>query len=277
MSSTSFKSPSTTTSTTSVAITPWVQRGSCASLWETELTSTSTNGSYETMTILASNMADPRFSSCQPSGDWNYYNMEATSTLFQLPEYGTLWLEEQISTAYCCASGFHLWTEKSKFPVSSLADGACVRSVNGDTPTTISLVPASITEPVPVITSGILAHRAWAITWAATDTPYMSPSLPTLKSSMLVPTWTPGEIIPDGKYDHLGIQPHTEHKLIYVAIIVPSIIGGSLFVCMLLSCVRWNKKRKKRAEERGDGSGTEGNDARKFDEKEVQISGENIQ
>lgn len=98
---------------------------------------------------------------------------------------------------------------------------------------------------------------------------------------MLVPTWTPGEIIPDGKYDpvikHLGIKPHTADKLIYVAIIVPSIIGGSLFVCMLWSCVRWNKNRKKRAEEREDESGTEGNDTQKFDEKEVQITEKNIQ
>lgn len=109
----------------------------------------------------------------------------------------------------------------------------------------------------------------------------MSPSLPTLTSSMLVPTWTPGEIIPDGKYDpvskDLGIQPHTAEKLIYVAIIVPSIIGGSLFVCMLWSCIRWNKKRKKRAEEREDESGTEENDAQRFDEKEVQISEKSIQ
>lgn len=132
-----------------------------------------------------------------------------------------------------------------------------------------------------MVTSGILAHRAWAITWEGTDTPYMSPSLPKLTSSMLVPTWTPGEIIPDGKYGlgikDLGTEPHTADKLIYVAIIVPSIIGGSLIVCMLWSCVRWNKKRKKRAEERENESGAEENDAQRFDEKEVQISEKNIQ
>ncbi|KAH0421995.1 hypothetical protein CcaCcLH18_13067 [Colletotrichum camelliae] len=47
----------------------------------------------------------------------------------------------------------------------------------------------------------LMVHEAWAVTWDASDTPTLTPQLPTLTNSMWVPVWTPGEEIPDGRYD----------------------------------------------------------------------------
>jgi len=31
--------------------------------------------------------------------------------------------------------------------------------------------------------------------------PNLTPQPPTITNSMLIPTWVPGEVVPDGKYD----------------------------------------------------------------------------
>jgi hypothetical protein len=52
-----------------------------------------------------------------------------------------------------------------------------------------------------LFTEGIQAHQAWHISWEASDTSTLTPSLPELTSSKLIPTWKPGEIIERGMYD----------------------------------------------------------------------------
>lgn len=47
----------------------------------------------------------------------------------------------------------------------------------------------------------LVFHKAWTVSWNKTDTSTLTPQLPTLTNGMEVPTWTPGEKIPDGKYD----------------------------------------------------------------------------
>lgn len=46
-----------------------------------------------------------------------------------------------------------------------------------------------------------MLHDAWVVAWAASDISTMTPELPTLTIDMLVPKWTPGQVIPDGMYD----------------------------------------------------------------------------
>lgn len=52
-----------------------------------------------------------------------------------------------------------------------------------------------------LFTEGIQAHQAWHISWEASDTSTLTPSLPELTSSKLIPTWKPGETIEKGMYD----------------------------------------------------------------------------
>lgn len=103
-----------TTMTTILALTtPFDQKPECTSIWDLTSTPTWTDGSSTTLTILASDTADTRFVSCQPSGwnpaghftfspavcpsGWTYWNMQ---------EY-LCWNEKAsksviCSTAYCC-------------------------------------------------------------------------------------------------------------------------------------------------------------------------------
>ncbi|OBT84114.1 hypothetical protein VE02_07755 [Pseudogymnoascus sp. 03VT05] len=52
-----------------------------------------------------------------------------------------------------------------------------------------------------LLTQSAQAHQAWHITWEASDTSTLTPSLPELTSNKHVPTWKPGEIIEKGMYD----------------------------------------------------------------------------
>ncbi len=81
--------------------TPFVQPAAeCASIWEPETIQTFGNGTSLTLTVLASDAANPRFTSCQPSGwatnlparrfsyspavcpsGWTYWDMEETTTI----------------------------------------------------------------------------------------------------------------------------------------------------------------------------------------------------
>lgn len=112
---------STTATATVTALlgltTPFVQQPSCTDIWELTTVSTLTYGSSTTYAVLASNSADARFASCQPSGwanvvtqsrfsfspavcpsGWTYYDMAATivatAPTGPFPTH---------SAAYCCA------------------------------------------------------------------------------------------------------------------------------------------------------------------------------
>ncbi|OBT53183.1 hypothetical protein VE04_06180 [Pseudogymnoascus sp. 24MN13] len=51
-----------------------------------------------------------------------------------------------------------------------------------------------------LFTQGTQAHQAWHISWEASDTSKLTPSLPQLTSNKHIPTWKPGEIIEKGLY-----------------------------------------------------------------------------
>lgn len=102
-------------------------------------------------------------------------------------------------------------------------------------------------------TGGALLHNAWRVAWAVSDTSTLSPQLPALTPAMVVPTWTPGEIIPGGKYDppdrdhdHQEGSSHTNMDgLLYFVMIGIPIIGVTIIVLCLWLCIRKHKKNKR--------------------------------
>jgi len=58
----------------------------------------------------------------------------------------------------------------------------------------------------------VFVQEAWLVTWDASDRSTLTPMLPDLTNFMSVPTWTPGEIIPKGKYD-----PHRQEAGSFIA------------------------------------------------------------
>lgn len=120
--------PSTTASLTATSVTsllalttPFVQPPECTSIWSLSSDTLWFHGVHTTLTILSSDQADPRFTSCQPSGwdrvpaanrftfspavcprGWVYHHMAATESGVEnrtadTSRYSTY------STAYCCA------------------------------------------------------------------------------------------------------------------------------------------------------------------------------
>lgn len=103
-----------------------------------------------------------------------------------------------------------------------------------------------------VFTQGIQMHQAWRVTWAASDTSTLSPSLPWLTSSMFVPSWIPGEEIPRGLYDQNGSYNDMRgfQGLLIVVIAVPLVFATLIPVC-IWRCVRhkrlkWREKEWRR-------------------------------
>ncbi len=63
----------------------------------------------------------------------------------------------------------------------------CIRSFGpGDSITVVG----TVTEP---ITSGVLMHEAWHVSWRGADTSTLSPSLPALTLGESFKTWVPGQ------------------------------------------------------------------------------------
>lgn len=106
--------------------TPFVQPPGCASIWEPTIVKTfDAKGSSLTLTILASDAANPRFTSCQPKG-WAT-NIPARDFSF---------------SPAVCPSGWTYWgmTETFLSNVATYSDGlystaiCCDRYVYFDTP-----------------------------------------------------------------------------------------------------------------------------------------------
>lgn len=83
----------------------------------------------------------------------------------------------------------------------------------------------------------------------------MTPPLPLLTHSMLVPTWKPGEKIPDGKYDRYGSDSIEApdganwRGLFYFLVIGVPLIGVTVLSCCVWCCFRardrkWEKRMK---------------------------------
>lgn len=95
----------------------------------------------------------------------------------------------------------------------------------------------------------VMVHQGWAITWAASDTATLTPKLPTLTSSMRVPTWTPGQNIKGGAYDPYHPSPSTREYLsdgvFYFLVVGLPILGALSIGLCLWCCVRRCKKDRR--------------------------------
>ncbi|KAG2010866.1 hypothetical protein GB937_007409 [Aspergillus fischeri] len=139
--------------------------------------------------------------------------------------------------------------------LSNLKDikASCYRTITpGETTITGTLSHGQGTRVL--FTDGIQVHQAWAISWAASDTNTMSPSLPLLTNSMVVPTWVPGEIIPPGMYDRGSDgsdMPGWEPIMRFIMIGVP-IIGVALIASCVWACIWCRRVRRKERQEAGE-------------------------
>ena len=85
--------------------------------------------------------------------------------------------------------------------MAALSTNQCVRTIPDSlTATTKSPASQDNISAVAIITT-ILVHEAWIVTWAESDRSTLTPSLPDLTNGMTLPTWTPGDKIPNGEYD----------------------------------------------------------------------------
>ena len=76
----------------------------------------------------------------------------------------------------------------------------------------------------------VMIHEAWGVTWAASDRSTMSPRLPDMTSWMLVPTWTPGDVIPDGMY-----STETNHDGGYKGFVTIIIVVGVIVMLAIIA------------------------------------------
>lgn len=89
---------------------------------------------------------------------------------------------------------FSQWDDFLPSTLESEFPGYCRRWITPGS----SLDPAVMTGRDPTL----IIHDAWTVAWAAADRSTLTPELPAITNNMRVPTWTPGEIIPKGKYDN---------------------------------------------------------------------------
>ncbi|GLI73037.1 hypothetical protein PoHVEF18_001235 [Penicillium ochrochloron] len=233
--------------------TPYVQPSGCTSAFQLTTITTSYGTTVTTITVLASEAAATGFSACQPSGwdsgsttdlftfspavcpqDWTYYEMSST---------------KKYSAAYCCASGFDFRAPWYALPTAALSP-ACARTIkSGDT--TITAPLWSQTDIMGTFTEGMIVHRAWHVSWAESDTASMSPSLPPLTSGKYLDYWEPGQVIPDGAFDHhngrdSGGSQGWPSEYYFAA------IGAPLIFVAFLACGGYflcHKRRKRRAQQ----------------------------
>ncbi|OBT69976.1 hypothetical protein VE03_00380 [Pseudogymnoascus sp. 23342-1-I1] len=244
--------PSPTATEILTLITPFVQRPECASIWDLTIVPSRVSGNSTSVTILVSDAADERFASCQPSGwdkivpasrfffspavcpsGWTYYDMASTVSAASNGKD-----KSTFSTAYCCASGHSLDTYVTDFSIPTMTP-PCYRRVDAGEVSIMGTLSHG-TGSTLLFTEGIQAHQAWHISWDASDTSTLTPSLPELTSSKLIPTWVPGETIEKGMYDRDHKQdnamPGLGKVLRDVAIAVPlifaAIVGTTIWCCI---------------------------------------------
>lgn len=125
--------------------------------------------------------------------------------------------------------------------MAALSTNQCVRTIPDSlTATTKSPASQDNISAVAIITT-IMVHEAWIVTWAASDRSTMTPSLPDLTNGMTLPTWTPGDKIPNGEYDDTAsrekkLAAKNNHLILTVGLVGGAIlflISGGVIVCCM--------------------------------------------
>ncbi|KAK2035411.1 hypothetical protein LX32DRAFT_688714 [Colletotrichum zoysiae] len=234
-------SPTTAANATDTSLlsitTPWVQPPDCETYWSTTTSWRTVEDPAEPWVLTVSAPA----ASCNPSG-WDRFGPESRLHFSPgvCPEgwlYHTMAERGLSSTALCCQSGFN--NAGYYGDVTLLGSRNCVKY--GWVTEYDSAASVQTSRHTAIV------HEAWEVTWAASDTATLTPKLPTLTSYMVVPTWTPGEYIPDGYYDPKP-QDHLvtiDEKALWFLIIGMPIIGALMIGSCIWCCVRSCKKKRR--------------------------------
>ncbi|OAA55112.1 hypothetical protein ISF_08033 [Cordyceps fumosorosea ARSEF 2679] len=147
--------------------------------------------------------------------------------------------------AFCCSSGF------SADETSTVIPGfgpACTKLV---------AQTSAVTAGQTTIARTVSAHAAWQVQWRAADASTLTPAPPSmgLCYDVQVPTWTPGaEATGRRSCRSMQVSPdrHQYDGLLYLAIVLPTVIGFLLIAGCICGCVcyRRKKNRQKREAER---------------------------
>jgi hypothetical protein len=147
-----------------------------------------------------------------------------------------------------CHSGHSLRIDLTNFPIATMSP-PCYRQVDNGVTTIIGTLSHGAGS-TRLFTGGIQMHQAWHVSWAASDTSTLSPSLPELTSSKFIPTWVPGETVPPGKYDRQdGSQNELkglEGVVWFLEIGIPLIVLALIGSCVWCYIARRRSKRKQR-------------------------------
>ncbi|KZL68951.1 hypothetical protein CI238_09517 [Colletotrichum incanum] len=212
-------------------ITPWVQPPDCETQWSTTTVSWTIESTATFQPIAVSNPA----ASCNPSG-WDRFGPQSRLS-FSPGVCPTGWEYHGMaeagspaaSTALCCQRFFGLRNCVLQSWLTGFDSAA-------------SATTSQYT---------VMMHEAWAVTWAASDTATLTPKLPTLTSSMVVPVWTLGQKIREGEYDPVRPPSSSEylsHGALFFLMIGMPIIGALMISSCVWCCVR--KCRRKRREKK---------------------------
>ncbi|KAI6763891.1 hypothetical protein HG530_007680 [Fusarium avenaceum] len=93
----------------------------------------------------------------------------------------------------------------------------------------------------------LMLHKAWSISWNASDTSTMTPKLPSLTNKMEVPVWTPGQDIPKGEYDESPVEDGPLSGVTGRFLLIGIPIIGVFFVLLGAWICFVRHKRRKRA------------------------------
>ncbi|KAM0744339.1 hypothetical protein ACQRIT_001653 [Beauveria bassiana] len=113
-----------------------------------------------------------------------------------------------------------------------------------------------VTSGQTTTTLTVSAHAAWHIEWMASDAPTLTPQPPSMELcyDVQILTWTPGaEATGRKKCKSLKVSPdkHQYDGLIYVAIVLPTVIGFLLIVGCICCCVCYRRKKNRQGREAG--------------------------
>lgn len=222
---------STATATSLLALTtPFSQPNDCTDVFSTtDIVTSFWWGDYSetTLHVSVSGPAGSHFASCQPSGWADVVPERRFSfspavcpygwTAYELGPITTL--DPPITTAYCCAryglcirilslylsslrlslrltrnSGYDLDRPAINLTTVGISSPACVSQI-GVPPSaaaTVTKRDASHSSPT-FCPDGVQVHKAYHITWEASDRSTLSPIPPDLSCSTIVPKWVPGQ------------------------------------------------------------------------------------
>lgn len=274
----------TTTTSVLAMITPFTQQPSCTDIFYTTSIIYSfavINYSTVTASISMSNQADPRFTTCQPSG-WASVVPESRFS-FSPAVCPSGWIANDIytigasiTTAYCCArfvisfpycaiflfllmlyialcSGYSIsWPFLLPRSIEGVTSPACFSEIN-PSPSTIN-TPDSLSTDFP---QHVQVHNAYHISWQESDRVTLTPQPPELTCSpkLGIGTWTPGLPVespscPNSSDDDDDDDPLLPTAALFFLVVgLPVICIAALCFCCG-ACFYYKRKERRQKRER---------------------------